>query len=38
MATVTLGVQRTAQYIVFGVMALIAVGLTTDRGKTGVVK
>jgi ribose transport system permease protein len=37
-ATVLLGVMPTAQYIVFGVMALIAVGLTTDRGKIGVIK
>jgi ribose transport system permease protein len=37
-ATVILGVQPTAQYIVFGVMALVAVGLTTDRGKIGVIK
>jgi ribose transport system permease protein len=36
--TVLIGVTPTAQYIVFGVMALIAVGLTTDRGKIGVIK
>jgi ribose transport system permease protein len=37
-ATVLIGVAPTAQYIVFGIMALIAVGLTTDRGKIGVIK
>lgn len=36
--TVLIGVTPTAQYIVFGIMALIAVGLTTDRSKIGVVK
>lgn len=36
--TVLVGVTPTAQYIVFGIMALIAVGLTTDRNKIGVIK
>jgi ribose transport system permease protein len=36
--TVLVGVSPTAQNIVFGIMALIAVGLTTDRSKLGVIK
>jgi ribose transport system permease protein len=32
------GVAPTTQNIVFGVMALIAVMLTTDRAKIGIVK
>ena len=36
--TVLVGVTPTAQNIVFGIMALIAVGLTTDRSKLGVIK
>jgi ribose transport system permease protein len=36
--TVLVGVAPTTQYIVFGVMALIAVALTTDRTKIGIIK
>jgi ribose transport system permease protein len=36
--TVLLGLPPTSQNIVFGVVALIAVGLTTDRSKIGVIK
>lgn len=36
--TVMVGVAPTTQNIVFGVMALIAVMLTTDRAKIGIVK
>jgi ribose transport system permease protein len=36
--TVVVGVAPTTQNIVFGVMALIAVTLTTDRSKIGIVK
>ncbi|GAB2921680.1 ABC transporter permease [Paraburkholderia jirisanensis] len=36
--TVMIGVAPTTQNIVFGVMALIAVLLTTDRAKIGIVK
>jgi ribose transport system permease protein len=36
--TVMIGVPPTTQNIVFGVMALIAVMLTTDRSKIGIVK
>lgn len=36
--TVLVGVTPTAQNIVFGLMALVAVALTTDRGKLGVIK
>ena len=36
--TVLVGVTPTAQNIVFGLMALIAVGLTTDRSKLGIIK
>ncbi|MCB8877135.1 ABC transporter permease [Acidisoma silvae] len=37
-ATVLIGVKPTGQYIVFGIMALIAVFLTTDRTKIGIIK
>ena len=37
-ATVVVGVGAEAQNAVFGVMALIAVALTTDRGKIGIIK
>lgn len=36
--TVLLGLPPTSQNIVFGVVALIAVGMTTDRSKIGVIK
>lgn len=36
--TVLVGVTPTAQNIVFGLMALIAVALTTDRSKLGIIK
>jgi ribose transport system permease protein len=36
--TVIIGVQPTAQNIVFGLTALIAVALTTDRSKLGIIK
>jgi len=36
--TVMVGISPTTQNIVFGVMALIAVMLTTDRAKIGIVK
>ncbi len=36
--TVIIGVAPTAQNIVFGLAALIAVGLTTDRSKLGIIK
>jgi ribose transport system permease protein len=36
--TVVLGLPPTTQYIVFGIVALIAVALTTDRSKIGVIK
>jgi ribose transport system permease protein len=37
-AAVIIGVAPTAQNIVFGLAALIAVGLTTDRSKLGIIK
>ncbi|NRP89186.1 D-allose transport system permease protein AlsC [Ensifer adhaerens] len=36
--TVIIGVQPTAQNIVFGLTALVAVALTTDRSKLGIIK
>ena len=36
--TVLVGVVPTAQNIVFGLMALVAVALTTDRSKLGIIK
>lgn len=36
--TVIIGVQPTAQNIVFGLTALIAVAVTTDRSKLGIIK
>jgi ribose transport system permease protein len=37
-ATVVIGVGAEAQNAVFGIMALIAVALTTDRSKIGIIK
>jgi len=37
-ATIVVGVGAEAQNAVFGILALVAVALTTDRGKIGVIK